>query len=262
MSKEGKIALGGLAAIFVWTFAVLPLYYGPRDYATTRQCSAKEIENYSFWEKARCDPVAYFTGWLVGFTGVLAISTIGLWIVTWRSGVRQSRDMEAAVIETRRIGEAQVRAYVSIKSAFIGFETEFEHPRIRFVATNTGQSPAKNFVWNVAVQYASMGATQTHEFGKNWDKETGFDIPATSDSTPQGAMIPNMSLKIFREKPKPGALVPSVIIARVKLEFRYTDIFDRSWLGEAYFCSIDPGPGVPAEKLEALTPIPKPTSWD
>jgi hypothetical protein len=35
------------------------------------------------------DPVALFTF-------VLSVSTIGLWIVTWRSGIRQSRETQAS----------------------------------------------------------------------------------------------------------------------------------------------------------------------
>jgi hypothetical protein len=49
----------------------------------TEYCERKL--NKTFWEKTRCDPVAYFTVWLVGFSGILAASTIGLWIVTWAS---------------------------------------------------------------------------------------------------------------------------------------------------------------------------------
>ena len=93
---DGQLAIFALIAFAAWLFIALPLYYGPRDDSVSNKCSSKEVENYDFWKKAECDPVAYFTLWLVGFTGVLAVSTIGLWIVTLSSGVRQSRDMEAA----------------------------------------------------------------------------------------------------------------------------------------------------------------------
>ena len=65
---DGQLAIGALIAFAVWIFVALPLYYGPRDNFPASKCSAKEIEQYSFWEKARCDPIAYFTIWLVGFT--------------------------------------------------------------------------------------------------------------------------------------------------------------------------------------------------
>jgi hypothetical protein len=35
--------------------------------------------------------LATYTLWLAVFTAVLAVSTIGLWVVTWRSGSRQER---------------------------------------------------------------------------------------------------------------------------------------------------------------------------
>jgi hypothetical protein len=100
MSKEARIALGGLAGIFIWLFVVLPFYYGQHDSAAYK-CSTTESENYGFWEKTRCDPIAYFTLWLVGFTGVLAASTIGLWIVTWRIAV-----------STKKRDETLERAYL------------------------------------------------------------------------------------------------------------------------------------------------------
>lgn len=51
----------------------------------------------SFWGRTTDDPVAFFTFWLAIFTFVLAVSTIGLWTVTWRSGIRQSREMRESI---------------------------------------------------------------------------------------------------------------------------------------------------------------------
>jgi hypothetical protein len=110
---DGQLAIGALIAFAFWIFVALPLYYGQRDDAATHKCSAKEEKDYSFWEKARCDPVAYFTLWLVGFTGVLAVSTIGLWWVTWRGSVRQSRDMQATLDHSRESLLAIERAFVA-----------------------------------------------------------------------------------------------------------------------------------------------------
>ena len=74
---DGQLAIGALIAAALWIFVVLPLYYGPRNNSAAYTCPTKESEKYSFWEKTRCDPIAYFTIWLVGFTEVLAFSTIG-----------------------------------------------------------------------------------------------------------------------------------------------------------------------------------------
>lgn len=117
--SEGRVAIGGLIAFAFWIFVALPLYYGPHDDGTPYKCPAKEDEQHGFWEKTRCDPVAYFTAWLVGFTGVLAVSTIGLWIVTWRSGVRQSRDMENAIAAAQASNEISHKTMVADQRAWL-----------------------------------------------------------------------------------------------------------------------------------------------
>lgn len=269
---DGRMAIGALVAFAFWIFVALPLYYGPRDDAAAHKCSAKESETYSFWEKAQCDPVAYFTLWLVGFTGVLAASTIGLWIVTWRSGDRQSRDTAAFINETRRIGEAQVRAYVSIKSAGIAFWGPWENPIVVFVPFNTGQSPATNFIWNITIQYTSGHDKQTHSFIENWLSNTSVnDIPAAQTAPPQRAMIP-LPLKNFREilaKSAPRGVIGTGVVVRVRIDFRFTDVFERDWFGECYFVGLGPlaapAPDVGVEmpkEMTALEPSGKPRDWD
>jgi hypothetical protein len=47
------------------------------------------------------DRLAQYTLWLAIFTGVLSVSTIGLWFVTWRGGIRQSADMQATIALAR-----------------------------------------------------------------------------------------------------------------------------------------------------------------
>jgi hypothetical protein len=264
MHRADRVAVGGLVAFVLWTFVVLPFYYGPRDNSAAQKCSAKESENYDFWEKARCDPIAYFTLWLVGFTGVLAVSTIGLWIVTWRAGVRQSRDTAALLGETRRLGEAQVRAYVHIKSVNVDFLLDAVVPRVAFIASNSGQSPARNFLWNITVQYAASDINRVSAFNPYWLYETGIDIPATSDAPPEAALIPNIAVKQYVP---PGTMIT---VIRLKIEFRFTDVFDKDWFGEAYFAGTMRVTPTTAEGFPAgvgrwqaqVSPIPKPRDWD
>lgn len=160
---DGRVAFYALIAFAFWIFVALPLYYGPRDDPAAYKCPAKENENHGFWEKARCDPVAYFTLWLVGFTGVLAVSTIGLWIVTWRSGVRQSRDMKASVAvgETanrlnREISVASRRAWVTIDGVKLIHPTQFAEDhiifRVQVTTKNLGETPATS-IWLACESY-------------------------------------------------------------------------------------------------------------
>lgn len=62
-----------------------------------------QSQNELFLVRTFADPIALFTL-------VLAISTVGLWIVTWRSSVNQSRDTRRSLIVARHAAEAATRA--------------------------------------------------------------------------------------------------------------------------------------------------------
>jgi hypothetical protein len=205
--------------------------------------------------------VADYTLAVAWLTGVLAVSTIGLWIVTWRSGIRQSRDMEASIVETRRIGEAQTRAYVSISAAQIGFMFNAGAPAVSFVAFNSGQSPARNFVWNIKIQYPAPEINREVSFNVNWLREAGMSIPATTTAPPESAIVSDMSAKQYVE---PGGL--SVTVIRAKIDFRFTDVFDQDWFGEAYFSGLiqkrTDGQMADTPWIGKISPTPKPRDWD
>src|SRR5215470_15920908 len=95
---EDQLFFGALVLVTAWIFVALPLigswqayqFAHPAQNSQPHDRGSKNNQSKpdeSFWEKTSNDPVAYFTLWLVGFTGVLAVSTIGLWIVTRRSGI-------------------------------------------------------------------------------------------------------------------------------------------------------------------------------
>ena len=130
---DGQLAIGALIAFALWIFVALPLYYGPRggDDSAAQHCSAQEEKNYGFWEKTRCDPVAYFSAWLVGFTGILAISTIGLWGVTLWSSIRQSRDMKASVAIAGKAAAAADRSARTAELALLSVEIPYLYPYVR-----------------------------------------------------------------------------------------------------------------------------------
>jgi hypothetical protein len=109
-----ELALGFLIATVLW-IGILgwQASYAPTD-SEKRQCEEtaaksghKTEECKTLWERTTADPVAFFTF-------VLSVSTIGLWVVTWRSGVRQSRDMEASRLCGNSDVELSRRTFVSI----------------------------------------------------------------------------------------------------------------------------------------------------
>jgi hypothetical protein len=212
---RAEIVFGFLIATVFW-IAVLgwQAAYAPTDaekqkcHEATEQSSRNREECKSFWERTTSDPVAFFTFWLVVSTLGLSISTIMLWIAgekqfrhARRASIVQSRDMKASVNETQRIGEAQIRAYVDISSSEIffvdlGVLNIDAHPMVRIIATNTGQSPARNFIWNPTVQYFSTGRSSSKELGSNWRDILGVGI-AVGQSHSVGAMVPEMELLKF-----------------------------------------------------------------
>jgi hypothetical protein len=162
--SEGQFALGSLFVFSFWIFVALPFFHSAPSYSQAVGHAAQHASNIDstqkpkepFWERATDDPVAVFTLALVVFTFVLAISTIGLWIVTWLAGRRQARDMQGAIREAARSAEAaqkavelsdktaerQLRAYLYVDAQEIrkfGFD---EIPEAWTSLKNSGATPA------------------------------------------------------------------------------------------------------------------------
>jgi hypothetical protein len=75
-----------LGGSVLWGF----LYMPPEQYVAQHPADrpSPDREHKTLLEKTQDDPVAFFTLCLVAFTAVLAGSTIGLWWVTWQSGMK------------------------------------------------------------------------------------------------------------------------------------------------------------------------------
>src|SRR5579864_7243969 len=91
-----------------------PLYTEKQESKDGTANNRNDDENWykTFWRwfmgtyrRTIADPIAFFTL-------VLATSTIGLWIATWVSGVRQSRDMQKSI----KVSE---RSFTEIERALI-----------------------------------------------------------------------------------------------------------------------------------------------
>lgn len=147
-----EIALGLLVATVFWTGVLgWQAAYTPTEriknecYEAAQKSGHKTEECKSLWERTTSDPVALFTF-------VLSVSTIGLWLVTWRSGVRQTRDMEGAIAaaeDANKLNRDQfaqtlrpwIRADIAIAGDFV-CDGKHAYLELQIVLRNTGSSPA------------------------------------------------------------------------------------------------------------------------
>jgi hypothetical protein len=147
-------ALGGSV---VWGILYVPPQQNVVQNQQPGNVASQREQKDGFWEKTSNDPVAYFTLWLVGFTGVLAVSTIGLWIVTWRASVSQARDMKASIAASEKSVDIARDAMIAGERAFV-FTTELiayweldpttnlYNWRFRPKWKNSGDTPTKHMI--------------------------------------------------------------------------------------------------------------------
>jgi hypothetical protein len=128
--------------------------YAPTD-SEKRQCEEsatktghKAEDCKTLWERTTSDPVAFFTFWLVVFTGGLGISTILL----WRAGVRQAELTQAALIGDQRawiMVSMEIESLRFLKSGDEG--APGAEADIRVKISNFGRTPALNATLHVAL---------------------------------------------------------------------------------------------------------------
>lgn len=144
-------------------------------------------EKESFWIRTVDDPVALFTL-------VLSISTIGLWVVTWRGMSAQSRDMrkslqiskvaaEAAkdaanaaseqVAIAKKTAEIPLRAYVVIGAIDVDRQTG----EVVVQVLNKGNTPANN----ITISYRSEWHNKNTSFTGHADRDPEWTQIAPGD---------------------------------------------------------------------------------
>jgi hypothetical protein len=123
----------------------------------------KSENRKSLWERVTDDAVAFATLCLVGVTGVLALSTIGLWIVTGSAGKRQSRDMQKSIgVAERSLTELEAPfVYIEITNPGITYEgpnrSSFSDLKFRFV--NFGRTPAHIIKFAATIEITAIEIT-------------------------------------------------------------------------------------------------------
>jgi hypothetical protein len=144
---RAEIVFGFLIATVFWA-AVLgwQAAYAPTDsekqkcHEAAERSGHKGEECKTLWERTTSDPVAFFTFWL-------SISTIGLWIVTWQSGKRQSKDMTESIDVAERALVAGERAWLRVEirvASNLNISLTGITLPLLFKVTNCGSSPATN----------------------------------------------------------------------------------------------------------------------
>jgi hypothetical protein len=141
---------------------------------TDHSATDKHEQSKTVWERFVTivdrtfdDPVAFFTL-------VLAISTIGLWVVTWRSGVRNSTDMQRSVRVAERALESVERAFVFVRGfaqiAETGHDGRVRQWAIMPVIYNSGSTPSRNMLLhgNIDVRYDEL--PDDFDFPDKWEE--------------------------------------------------------------------------------------------
>jgi len=149
------------------------------------QTQQKETESPSgetFWQRATTDPVAFFTLWLTVFTAVLAISTIGLWVVTWRASVAQARDMDRSI-------DLSERSLVSNRRAFV-FASGLESRWI--VERNVGRPD--RYHWRLQVVWHNSGETPTKRLRQSTQCVLRDSLLGDNEVLPEGHLSPGSGL--------------------------------------------------------------------
>jgi hypothetical protein len=142
--SEDKMAILFVAAVYIWTFVALPAIY----------LSTTGNPLFDFWHWATHDAVA-------AFTGILAISTIGLWTVT-------SLGIRAQAQDTRVLQ----RAYISVDPAGIHYMRDDRSKCVAHIEIrNSGNLPASKVKWNIREAF-DKNPNRTH-FGLNESKARG-----------------------------------------------------------------------------------------
>jgi hypothetical protein len=122
----------------------LPQQQNVGDSYTSHQVT--DGESQPFWVRTFTDPIAFFTL-------VLAASTIGLWIVTWRSGVTQGRDTRKSLAIASRGADVAERTLVDaerpyvfifgvVKFTYVDDYEIGESAYVEYTVANYGRTPA------------------------------------------------------------------------------------------------------------------------
>jgi hypothetical protein len=125
-----ELVLGIFIATAVWAifFALYPQNYRTEQTAQTQPNHQRDDAASLVEAETTDERLARYTLWLMLFTGVLAASTIGLWIVTWLGARRQARDMEGSITAAKDSADAAREANSLARDQFVSSERPWVWP--------------------------------------------------------------------------------------------------------------------------------------
>jgi hypothetical protein len=107
--------------------------------------AAERVNDVALWA------LIFSAAGVVGLIGTLAQANRSL------DESRRSADAaEKAIAQTREVGEAQVRCYLTVSAASIAFYLPDTKPRLSITIKNVGQSPAFNIAWTAELRYSVL----------------------------------------------------------------------------------------------------------
>ena len=179
------------------------------------------------------DPITFFTF-------VLAFSTIGLWIVTWLSGRRQSREARQTIETMAAAERRQLRAYVGIQ------RIRFDLPHLSHLNWKAPHPPPTGYFYpdKVLVEVKNFGETPAYEVGVTvyWEAlpfgfilPPGFTLPIHAPRiTPSNSEVLDKGQKFVATINVLELLPFQAAHARVSSlyvhgDVFYTDVYGRRW---------------------------------
>jgi hypothetical protein len=217
------------------------------EYVAASESADDRIARYTLW-------LAIITGGLVGVSAFQ-----GYFLIRADRTATRTSEATAGLVNT---GRAQVRAYVHINSAKIDFITPpFIHPLIGINASNSGQSPALNFIWGATLQYIILpGLIHQGAMPRNWLNQVGINIPAGHPGATGGLLVPQMSFTEIVLDRVPDA---DQIVVRVKIDYRFSDVFGDVHTEAAYFAGLAQRRGqLPGHWIAEVHPMAPIGDWD
>jgi len=112
-----EIVLGILLAVAIFATGMVVDSSRRQEQSVQKQKTEQSTAHIAAKNDAE-ETIAFYTKALAWFTAVLAVSTIGLWAVTWLAGRRQSRDMQASIKLARDEFNSSHRPKIRLKHAW------------------------------------------------------------------------------------------------------------------------------------------------